>query len=179
MSSIWYAFVRNTVKLGVKLFYRRIEILGYDKYPRSGPVLLAPNHQNAFMDAIIPTVFVPRPVHFLARADVFKSRFAKWFLNSLKMMPVYRQRDGMSNLAKNEEIFEMCFDILRNDGTLLIFPEAGHLGERRLRTLSKGFTRIVFGAMENHEELDIKIVPVGLNYSNYHQSQSRSIDYNR
>lgn len=173
MQKIWYAFVKYWVRLAIKLFYRRIEILGSDDYPVDGPVLLAPNHQNAFMDALIPAVFAPRPIHFLVRADVFKGKFARWFFHSLNMMPVYRQRDGMSNLAKNEKIFEMCFDILRNDGTLLIFPEAGHLGERRLRPLSKGFTRIVFGALEEHEHLDINIVPLGLNYSNYHQSQSR------
>jgi 1-acyl-sn-glycerol-3-phosphate acyltransferase len=173
MQKVWYAFVKYCVRLAIKLFYRRIEILGTEDYPTDGPVLLAPNHQNAFMDALIPAVFAPRPIHFLVRADVFKSKFAKWFFHSLNMMPVYRQRDGMANLAKNEEVFEMCFDILRNNGTLLIFPEAGHLGERRLRPLSKGFTRIVFGAMEDNEHLNINIVPLGLNYSNYHQSQSR------
>ncbi|MCA1764634.1 MAG: lysophospholipid acyltransferase family protein [Flavobacteriales bacterium] len=173
MQKLWYANVRFWVKLAIKLFYRRIEIHGFDQFPEQGPVLLAPNHQNAFMDALIPAVFAPRPIHFLVRSDVFKKGFVKWFLNSLNMMPVYRQRDGISNLAKNEEVFEMCFEILRNKGTLLIFPEAGHLGERRLRPLSKGFTRIVFGALEKHEHLDIKIVPLGLNYSNYQDSQSR------
>lgn len=173
MQKLWYANVRFWVKLAIKLFYRRIEIHGFDQFPEDGPVLLAPNHQNAFMDALIPAVFAPRPIHFLVRSDVFKKGFVKWFLNSLNMMPVYRQRDGISNLAKNEEVFEMCFEILRKRGTLLIFPEAGHLGERRLRPLSKGFTRIVFGALEKHEHLDIKIVPLGLNYSNYQDSQSR------
>jgi len=173
MQKLWYANVRFWVKLAIKLFYRRIEIHGFNQFPEEGPVLLAPNHQNAFMDALIPAVFAPRPIHFLVRADVFKKGFVKWFLNSLNMMPVYRQRDGISNLAKNEEVFEMCFEILRSKGTLLIFPEAGHLGERRLRPLSKGFTRIVFGALEKHEHLDIKIVPLGLNYSNYQDSQSR------
>ena len=173
MQKVWYAFVKSVVKLAIKLFYRRIEILGFDHYPESGPVLLAPNHQNAFMDALIPAVFAPRPIHFLVRADVFKSRFARWFFHSLNMMPVYRQRDGISNLAKNEQVFEDCFEILRSNGTLLIFPEAGHLGERRLRPLSKGFTRIVFGALESNENLDINIVPLGLNYSNYQDSQSR------
>ena len=175
MQRAWWEFVKFWVKLAIKLFYRRIEIHGYDDYPSDGPVLLAPNHQNAFMDALIPAVFAPRPIHFLVRADVFKSRFARAFFNSLNMMPVYRQRDGMSNLAKNEEVFEDCFKILRSNGTLLIFPEAGHLGVRRLRPLSKGFTRIVFGALEEHEGLDIQIVPLGLNYSNYTDSQSRLI----
>ncbi len=173
MQKIWYGFVKFWVRLAIKLFYRRIEIQGYRDYPVDGPVLLAPNHQNAFMDALIPAVFAPRPVHFLVRADVFKSKFACWFFNSLNMMPVYRQRDGISNLAKNDDVFERCYEILRNEGTLLIFPEAGHLGIRKLRPLSKGFTRIVFGALKDHEHLKIKVVPVGLNYGHYSEAHSR------
>ncbi len=175
MKELWYNLVRLYSKLAVKLFFRRIEINGFDNFPLEGPVLLAPNHQNAFMDALIPTAFAPNAVHFLARSDIFKSAFGNWFFRSIKMMPIYRQRDGLANLAKNDETFEECFEILRKQGTLLIFPEASHLGERRLRPLSKGFARIVFGAMENHDDLDIKILPVGLNYSNYHASQSRML----
>jgi len=173
MQKLWYVMARFWVRLAVKLFYRRIEIHGRETYPADGPVLLAPNHQNAFMDALIPAVFAPRPIHYLVRADVFKSKFARSLFRSFNMMPVYRQRDGLANLSKNDEVFAECFRILRNDGTLLIFPEASHLGERRLRPLSKGFARILFGALEDHDHLHIQVVPMGLNYSNYQDSQSR------
>lgn len=175
MRNLWWNFVKFWVKLAIKLFYRRIELNGLDSFPREGPVLLAPNHQNAFMDALIPSVFAPRPIHFLVRADVFKPGLADRFLRSLNMMPVYRQRDGINNLAKNEEVFQECFKILREGGVLLIFPEASHLGERRLRPLSKGFARILFGALDDHDHLHIKVVPLGINYSHYYQSQSRLI----
>jgi 1-acyl-sn-glycerol-3-phosphate acyltransferase len=173
MQKLWYSFVKFWVKLAIKLFYRRIEIQGYDTYPKNGPVLLAPNHQNAFMDALIPAVFAPRPIHFLVRADVFKSPLARKFFHSLNMMPVYRKRDGVANLSKNDDVFDQCAAILRANGTVLIFPEAGHLGGRKLRTLSKGFARIAFGACKDSEGLDINIVPVGLNYGDYYESQSR------
>lgn len=175
MKNIWWYFVLFWVKLAIKLFYRRIEVHGADSYPTEGPVLLAPNHQNAFMDALIPAVFAPNPIHFLVRADIFKSKWADGFLRSLNMMPVYRQRDGLASLAKNEEVFEQCFEILRNDGTLLLFPEMTHKGEKRLRPLSKGFTRITFGAMQDHEHLRMHIVPLGINYSHYQKSNSRLI----
>jgi len=169
----WFLAVRFSIKMAIKLFYRRIELQGYEDYPLKGPILVAPNHQNAFMDALVAAVFAPRPIHFLTRADVFKKGFADRLLRSFNMMPVYRQRDGKDSLQKNEEVFEDCFKILRNNGAVLIFPEASHLGERRLRNLSRGFTRIVFGALENNEHLDIRVVPIGLNYSNYYASQSR------
>lgn len=175
MKNGWWYFVRFWVKLAIKLFYRRIELNGTENYPQSGPVFLAPNHQNAFMDALIPAVFVREPIHFLARSDVFRNKWMAAFLGSINMMPVYRQRDGLSNLAKNEAIFKKCREILKAGGTLLIFPEATHLGERRVRPLSKGFTRVLFGTLEETPDTDIKIVPLGINYSHYHKTGARLI----
>jgi len=170
----WY-YGRFWIKLAIKLFYRRIEINGLENYPKSGAVLLAPNHQNAFMDALVPSAFAISPIHYLARSDVFKNKLMGAFLRSINMMPVYRQRDGLANLAKNKEIFEKCRQILSNGETLLIFPEATHLGERRLRPLSKGFTRILFSALEDEQSHEINVVPLGINYSHYHKSGSRLI----
>lgn len=171
---VYYLFLRFLVRVAIKLFYRRIEIQGIENIPKNGPVLLAPNHQNAFIDALLPATLFPRTIHFLVRADVFKSNLARKFFGSIQMMPVYRQRDGVQNLAKNEETFRQCHEILRRGEVLLLFPEATHEGVRKLRPLSKGFTRILFGALEEgHEDLDIKVVPLGLNYSNYSDSQSR------
>lgn len=45
-----------------------------------------------------------------------------------------------------------------------MFPEANHNIKRRIRNLSKGFTRILFKALDTHSELEIHIIPVGLNY---------------
>jgi 1-acyl-sn-glycerol-3-phosphate acyltransferase len=170
---LYYFHLRFWVRLAIRLFYRKVEIRGEENLPKEGPVLLAPNHQNAFMDALLPATLCPRVIHFLVRADVFKSATARRFFESIHMMPVYRQRDGIQNLAKNEETFQQCYEILRSGKVLLLFPEATHEGVRKLRPLSKGFTRILFGALEGHENLDIKVVPLGLNYSNYSDSQSR------
>jgi len=173
MHKLYYAHLKFWVKLAIKLFYRRIEIRGVENLPKEGPVLLAPNHQNAFMDALLPATLCPRTIHFLVRADVFKSSIARKFFASIHMMPIYRQRDGIENLAKNEETFANCFQILREGKVLLLFPEAGHEGVRKLRPLSKGFARILFGALEGHDHLDIQVVPLGINYSNYSDSQAR------
>ena len=48
----------------------------------------------------------------------------------------------------------------------MIFPEGSHLRKRTIRPLSKGFTRIVFGALEQNPDLQIQIVPVGITYQN-------------
>jgi hypothetical protein len=90
------------------------------------------------------------------------------FLKSLNMLPVYRVRDGFSSVNKNNEIFEECVRYLKRNDSILIFAEANHDLRRRVRPLSKGFTRIAFGAEEAEGwDMDLQVVPVGVNYSDH------------
>jgi hypothetical protein len=82
------------------------------------------------------------------------------------MLPIYRIRDGYDTLSKNEETFQKCYNILDKKQTLLIFAEGSHNLQRRVRVLSKGFTRIAFGALEHNPNNEIDIIPIGYNYSN-------------
>ena len=80
------------------------------------------------------------------------------------MIPVYRIRDGRSSLSKNDEVFDTCSRILGEGKALVMFPEANHSLKRRVRPLSKGFTRIVFRTLQQNPGIDLQLVPVGLNY---------------
>jgi hypothetical protein len=82
------------------------------------------------------------------------------------MLPVYRIRDGWSNLTNNNAIFETCTKVLHDKEAVVIFPEGSHNLARRVRPLSKGFTRIVFDTLDTYPDLDIQLVPVGLNFVN-------------
>jgi hypothetical protein len=105
---------------------------------------------------------------FLARADIFKKKAIATFLYFIKMLPVYRLRDGFSTLKSNDEIFQKTIDVLKNKNGLVILPEGDHAGFRRLRQLKKGICRIAFQADEaTGFQLKIKIIPVGVEYSNY------------
>ena len=136
------------------------------------------NHQNAFLDALLIVTNNGRNTHFLARAEVFKKDFVKWLLSLINMMPIFRIRDGFQSLSNNEDIFKKCYDILGNKDALLIFPEGNHGFERRLRPLSKGFTRIAFGTLDKFPDLDLKILPTGINYEKHQGFRSSvSIHY--
>ncbi len=124
------------------------------------------NHPNGLIDPLIIAVNNPRVQHFLVRAASFKNPLVKKFLGTLNLMPIYRIRDGVQQLGRNQEIFEKCFSILENQKALMIFPEGSHDRRRTVRPLSKGFSRIVFGALEKNPDLQIHIVPVGLTYQN-------------
>ena len=62
-------------------FYGKVQVKGLENIPKDQPVIFAPNHQNALMDALIVLFASPQDVVFLARADIFKSRFMAFFIN--------------------------------------------------------------------------------------------------
>jgi len=163
-----YYILRPVVRIALWFFYRPFKIKGLENIPKGVPVILAPNHQNSFLDAILPACFQPRTLHFLARSDVFKKGLVESILYSIKMWPIYRQRDGKDNLDKNEEIFRRCSELLRNNGCLLLFPEANQVVSRQLRPLKKGMARIAFLAAEQSGfQKEIYVVPLGLNYEHF------------
>ncbi|MEQ9280891.1 MAG: 1-acyl-sn-glycerol-3-phosphate acyltransferase [Balneola sp.] len=171
---LWYNFIRlGVVRTGLKFFYKRIRIIDKHKIPKGKPILLVPNHQNSFMDALLVTTHFYKTTSFLTRAQAFESKFMDWFLRSLNLLPVYRVRDGISNIQKNNEIFETCIRFLSNNEAILVFAEANHDLKRRLRPFSKGFTRIAFDAeIKNDWNLDLYVQPVGVNYSDHQNSRN-------
>ena len=164
IQKIWFTLVWVYVKLGLFFYSKEIKVLGSKNIPKKGAVLFAVNHPNGLVDPLYVTTTNSRQNHFLVRAASFKKPFIKKILESLYLMPIYRIRDGIQQLANNQEIFEKCFKILNKGETLMIFPEGSHDKKRTIRPLSKGFTRIISGALEKHPNLDIKVVPVGITY---------------
>ena len=83
-------------------FYKKVTYIGLENIPQDKPVLIAPNHQNALMDAlaIIYAQKGKQPV-FLARSDIFKNSFIAKMLFFLKILPVFRLRDGKEKLKMN------------------------------------------------------------------------------
>ncbi len=150
------------------IFYRKVIVFGRDNINPDHHLIFAPNHQNALMDALaVLFTHKGQPV-FLARADIFKKKAVAAILYFLKILPVYRIRDGFSSLKGNDEIFLKTIDVLKNNDGLVILPEGDHAGFRRLRQLKKGICRVAFQSDEaTGFSLKIKIIPVGLEFSNY------------
>ncbi|MFD2585847.1 1-acyl-sn-glycerol-3-phosphate acyltransferase [Croceitalea marina] len=164
MRQIGYYFFKYWISLGLFFYFKKIRITGLDDMPSNKPTLLLSNHQNALLDVLLIAAKSNLKPWYLTRSDVFKNKLFSPLFYFLQMLPIYRMRDGKDTLAKNEAIFNRCGDLLADRQTLLIFPEANHNLKRRVRPLSKGFTRIIFKALEKNPELDINLVPVGQNY---------------
>jgi 1-acyl-sn-glycerol-3-phosphate acyltransferase len=157
----FYRIFKWFVRFTLKTYFRKIKFEGFEQIPVSDPVIYACNHQNAFLDALIIGAFSPRDTHFITRADVF----VKWsipILKALKMIPIYRIRDGYTKLGLNQATFSSCKEILREKGAILIFSEGNHGEHYYLRPITKGTAKLAF--FSNQPEQNIKIVPVGINY---------------
>ncbi|MBE0653592.1 MAG: 1-acyl-sn-glycerol-3-phosphate acyltransferase [Bacteroidales bacterium] len=154
--------------LAFRRFYKHIQVIGTENIPFGKSYIFSPNHQNALMDALAVVNTSKTDVVFFARADIFKSKLQAKILRFLKMLPIYRIRDGASELSKNEEVFESAINVLKDHIPICIMPEGNHGDKRRLRNLVKGIFRIAFRTQEAFDKSDgVKIVPVGLDYSHY------------
>ena len=101
-----YSFVKIIARLAIKIYCRNITINKKEILQQNGPLLLAVNHPNSFLDAIIFCTLFDRPVYSLARGDAFKNNFFAGVLYSLKLLPVYRVSEGVENLEENYKTFE-------------------------------------------------------------------------
>ncbi|MDX9907039.1 MAG: 1-acyl-sn-glycerol-3-phosphate acyltransferase [Bacteroidales bacterium] len=156
-----------------RLYYRKFSVVNRDRIPHDGPVIFAANHQNALMDALAAIFSTRCQVVFLARADIFRKKYMARILYFLKILPVYRIRDGFHAVDQNNEVFPEIIGVLKRNRPAALFPEGNHLGEKRLRPLKKGAARLALQAEEaNDFTLGVSIVPVGLDYSNYYNAGS-------
>lgn len=164
MKQLWLHSVRAYIKLGLFFYYKEIKVFNAESIPKNKPVLFLSNHQNALIDALLIGTNSGRFFYFLTRASVFKNVFVSRLLKSLNMMPVYRIRDGWNELRNNVSIFKKCTIWLHQNEAIAIFPEGNHNLNRTVRPLSKGFTRLVLDTLEAYPDLDLKLVPIGVNF---------------
>lgn len=166
MRNLGFQLGRAYATLAIKFYFNKVEVIGKENVPKNKPVLFIANHRNGMIDPILIASHLPFVFHFLTRASAFKNPIANFLLRSINMLPIYRIRDGVESLQKNQEIFEKCYDIFNQNETVLIFAEGNHGYPRRVRPLSKGFTRIAFGFLEKYKDQELYIIPIGLNYEN-------------
>ena len=157
----------------LRIFFRRIEIVGEDKVPRSGPTVLVLNHPNALVDPGIVLCFAPRPASFLAKSTLFDMPVVGWLVRLFDSVPVYRREDA-ADPAKNRRTFEMARKLLSGGGLLALFPEGISHSEPNLMPLKTGAARIALGAASVAGEA-VTIVPAGLFFTDKARFRSEAL----
>lgn len=158
------------MRITTRIFFRSIVIRNQELVPKDGPLMVLANHPSTFMDPIVVATILNRKVYFLAKGELFKTKFTRWLFPKFNMIPVYRKQDDPSLMNKNEETFVKCFEHLEKGGVILMFPEGISITERKLKPIKTGAARIVLGAeARNDFKLNVKITTIGLNYENPHK----------
>ena len=118
-----YRAVRGVIRLLLWLFYRRIDMVGAERIPPSGPLLVAANHHNSVVDAMLVLGKCPRQVTVLANAPLFRHPLIGPFLRTIGAVPVHRRAEAGDDPRKNDAMFATVITALRAGGAILIFPE--------------------------------------------------------
>ena len=163
-----YFLAKIPVKSVLRLNFRKMVFTGRkENVSKNRPIIFAPNHRNALLDAllIVYAGYHFKQVVFLARADIFKQKFVAWMLRGMRIIPVFRIRDGKDNLDKNKDIFNNAARILKKNNPIALFPEARHNPKQSLLPIQKAVPRIVLPTEASlNFELNSQIVPVSIYY---------------
>ncbi|MCB0520907.1 MAG: 1-acyl-sn-glycerol-3-phosphate acyltransferase [Lewinellaceae bacterium] len=165
---MFYEITRPFAKVALGTYFRKIYISNMEVLPKGKPIILASNHPTAFIEPCILSCWLENPLSFLARGDLYVNNFfVRKLYDWYRLTPVFRRDDiGYAGLKSNYDSFRKCYEALRDKKTLMILAEGRTKHEKRLRPLMKGTARIVFGSFEQDGDLDIHLVPIGVNYVN-------------
>src|SRR5829696_6348286 len=165
--------IKVVLLFALRVFFRRIEVVGRSRVPREGACLFVLNHPNALVDPAFLLCFAPRRVSFLAKSPLFRMPVVGFFVRALDSIPVYRKQDETGDTAAlNRKTFGRAAELLRRGCTLAICPEGASHSEPYLLPLKSGAARIALGSVSVKDEgdserasLDLKIIPAGLYYT--------------
>src|SRR6185503_2139692 len=166
--SMLYPLLRSIASRALSWFYSRVDVAGLDRIPARTPVLLAVNHPNALVDALVVALICPRRIGFTARATLFTNPLLAAFLRAAGVVPLIRQKDvaelgATSDAERNARAFAAVNRALERGLAMLIFPEGvtgDHAGLQPLRT---GTARIALQARDAGVR-ELAIVPIGLTF---------------
>jgi 1-acyl-sn-glycerol-3-phosphate acyltransferase len=160
-----YPLLKIWVRLAALIFCRKIIINNRRLLKEKGPLLLACNHPNSFLDAVLLDILFEQPIWSLARGDAFINKRVKRIFEAVKILPVYRTGEGVENLSGNYKTFDACVQIFKKNGLVQIFSEGKCINEWHLRPLKKGTARLATKTWE--EGIPLKVLSVGINYSSF------------
>lgn len=174
--NLGYDLLRPIVDWSTKHSFRKVEVRGTENLPTDGPYIIAPNHCNTLMDALVILRSDRCSTVFGARADMFNNKFIANIMYFLRILPMVRQRDGLRNVLKNTETQEIIVNTLENDVRFCIFPEGRHRPEKSLLPLGKGIFRAALAANARFgDRKPVYIVPAGIEYGDFFRYRSTSL----
>ncbi len=126
----WFRFARWCCKVFCKIFFR-IRVYGKENVPEEGALLLVGNHQS-YLDPVFCGIPLKRPLYFLARDSLWKSKFFGWLISSVNTIPV---RQGKADLSAMRKVISK----LKEGNGFCLFPEGTRSRDGKIRPFKPGF----------------------------------------
>jgi 1-acyl-sn-glycerol-3-phosphate acyltransferase len=126
----------------------RVTVIGRERVPRTGPVIVASNHIS-MLDAVFLWGALRRRAVAIAMAELWSWPVVGWLIRRLGQIPVVRRdsASGQSALAQGEQI-------LRHGGVLLIYPEGRLVAPDEVEPYKPGVAKLALAT-------GVPVVPVG------------------
>ena len=141
-------------------FFREIEIRGKEYTPHTGAVILAPTHRTRW-DALLTAYAIGpyvtgRSSRIMVTTDEMKG-IQGWLLRRLGCFEIDTTKPSLA-------VIRHSIELLHQGEMLTIFPEGELMRDRVLHPLKEGLTRIAMQAVSLKPDLDLKILPINLDY---------------
>jgi 1-acyl-sn-glycerol-3-phosphate acyltransferase len=160
----FYSGVRHVARFWLWFFFRDVEVVRASLVPASGPVLLCINHPNNLIDSLLVGGVLPRKVHYLATAAVFRNPLMARFLAACGAIPVYRKQDDPGKMDRNVDAFAACFRALEQGRLVGIYPEGTTHSESRVQRIKTGAARIALDYQAGGRGAPLTLIPVGITF---------------
>lgn len=157
------AFARWVGGIALHWFYRDVRVIHQERIPERGPLLIAMNHRNALVDAVLAMWIMPRDVRITAKATIAQNPFGAVLVRAFGIISLRRSSDEARAVdrARNEAAFSAIERALNNGEAVLMFPEGRSHNEPGIAPLKTGLARAALSARRNGIR-DIRILPIGI-----------------
>ena len=131
-----YYVIKIFIQLYNRVYFKRMYISGEEHIPKAKPALIAANHPNGFLDGTIVTSLTKKATLIFVRGDVFKKAWSNLVLRSLKLIPIFRVRDGevRESVVQNNRSYDQLYDLFQKDqhviSAVVHYPEIYNRGIR-------------------------------------------------
>jgi 1-acyl-sn-glycerol-3-phosphate acyltransferase len=142
----WYRFFQLLLTPFVHLT-TRLEVVGRENLPKSGPFILVANHQS-YLDPIIVQVICPRPLHTLAKSTQFTGKVMGWVLPRVKAIPTRRYRI-------EPQAVRVVLRRLSEGEAVGVYPEGERSWDAEIQPFRRGTIRVLLKA-------GVPVIPCGL-----------------
>lgn len=170
-----YNTLRPLVEYATRCHYASVSIRGAERLPQEGGYIIAPCHQNGMMEPLLIMLLTPGPVYHICRGDIFENPTLARLFDFLKIFPIFRRRDGLKALSRNEDTFNRSRQVLLDGFPLSMMAEGRHNDRHQLLPLVKGMFRIALQTQHQMGDAPLFIVPLGIDLDHYERPYSHAV----